>query len=618
MMNRRKKWQIVTVVWGICLAVAINMDAMSSRVTQQRRKLAQQSRRKGQVKPRMTQRRLLQVQRNQAAKKRLLKGNVASKVQEVPFRGGLIKPLSDEPKKPAIGSIKPTETRPTVESGVSMGLAPVGPFLYKLNEIEVAALFEEVSESTPISAPTLSPVESPVDPEKKEKGEVKPKPEEVAKAAKAVMEEVKKRQKLARYFIISSDGKQIFLAQKIRTTRGSKEEPYLTDIGFGRVTKEEEDRFLKSLRDIVTVQDVYNASYDEDNALFVVVKDNSSTVQTALKDNLAFIDEKEAQKNVSAAEANLSKSPSDSKAQAKLFFAKKQLEIAKKPQFAARDFKAVDIADLLKRGEKIVFEAIPVSYGTIHIVRQSWDEFKKNTQEKKLFGEPIAPSKVEEDPILKMNDTVLKQLADYLYDEVRGNFLEAVVTKAPLASGETWHGKYPDAIYFYKNNDPYYEFTNYWRAPILEGGRTWATSEVYFQAQKFAHLGMDNGSLYDYISRFNTSREAYTFAGQFRSDVNPSFSDNHSSTNDLYAITAMKKVLIAKFTQHRGLLKLLLDTGDKVLVEDTQKIESGSGTHADDRWGNGSTDTGRNYLGRLLMWIRDSSRAHLKSSGILK
>lgn len=40
-------------------------------------------------------------------------------------------------------------------------------------------------------------------------------------------------------------------------------------------------------------------------------------------------------------------------------------------------------------------------------------------------------------------------------------------------------------IKFYKPKDPYGCFSNFSRHPILLDGRTWATTEHYFQAQKY-------------------------------------------------------------------------------------------------------------------------------------
>ena len=56
----------------------------------------------------------------------------------------------------------------------------------------------------------------------------------------------------------------------------------------------------------------------------------------------------------------------------------------------------------------------------------------------------------------------------------------------------------------------------------------------------------------------------------------------------------MYVALYAKFTQH-GELKRLLGTGDRLLVEHTER---------DRYWGDGGDGRGENHLGKLLMKLR--------------
>ena len=51
----------------------------------------------------------------------------------------------------------------------------------------------------------------------------------------------------------------------------------------------------------------------------------------------------------------------------------------------------------------------------------------------------------------------------------------------------------------------------------------------------------------------------------------------------------------AKFTQHPKLKKVLLDTGDRKIVEHTKR---------DSYWGDGGDGSGKNMLGILLMKLR--------------
>ena len=68
-------------------------------------------------------------------------------------------------------------------------------------------------------------------------------------------------------------------------------------------------------------------------------------------------------------------------------------------------------------------------------------------------------------------------------------------------------------------------------------------------------------------------------------------------------IGVMHKVLLAKFTQNDRLRWMLLNTGDRRLVEHT---------HRDSFWGDGGDDSGQNNLGKLLMQVR--SDLHGRSS----
>src|SRR6516162_5014066 len=52
-----------------------------------------------------------------------------------------------------------------------------------------------------------------------------------------------------------------------------------------------------------------------------------------------------------------------------------------------------------------------------------------------------------------------------------------------------------EEIIFYRVNEPYGEFTNFAPFPVKLKGRTWPTTEHFFQAQKFA------GSEHEHVIR---------------------------------------------------------------------------------------------------------------------
>lgn len=59
-------------------------------------------------------------------------------------------------------------------------------------------------------------------------------------------------------------------------------------------------------------------------------------------------------------------------------------------------------------------------------------------------------------------------------------------------------------IKFYNKNLPYYEFSNFYPSPIVMNGKTYKTSEHYFQASKFT----DN-ALHELVRLSASPRDAF-------------------------------------------------------------------------------------------------------------
>jgi ribA/ribD-fused uncharacterized protein len=137
-------------------------------------------------------------------------------------------------------------------------------------------------------------------------------------------------------------------------------------------------------------------------------------------------------------------------------------------------------------------------------------------------------------------------------------------------------------ILFYRVDEPYGEFSNFAPYPIKLNGRTWPTSEHYFQAQKFA------GTEHEQAVR--KAKSPMTAAHLGRSRKLPLRRDLESVKDQV-----MREALRAKFTQYPELTSLLLATGDAKLVEHTEK---------DRYWGDGGDGSGKNRLGILLMELR--------------
>lgn len=160
----------------------------------------------------------------------------------------------------------------------------------------------------------------------------------------------------------------------------------------------------------------------------------------------------------------------------------------------------------------------------------------------------------------------------------RTNNCSNLITGQPLYNSSTH-------VCFYEATQPYYEFTNFYPAPITISGKTYPTSEHYFQAQKFATT---DPALAEKIRTSASPRDAFNLA-RTNQRIEPNW---HAGLKD----KVMKDALIAKFVQYPYIRSLLVGTGDKILVEHTTK---------DKYWGDGGDGSGVNKLGKLLMEVRN-------------
>ncbi len=144
----------------------------------------------------------------------------------------------------------------------------------------------------------------------------------------------------------------------------------------------------------------------------------------------------------------------------------------------------------------------------------------------------------------------------------------------------------PDNIRFYKLSEEFGEFSNFALYPIEIDGKKWKTSEHYYQAMKSFDI-----SEQDAIMQAETPKDAANKGRDPNRNLRPDWDE---VKNDV-----MRKAIFAKFSQHEYLKKLLLSTGDKIIIEHSKK---------DAYWGNGGDDNGKNMLGKILMETRDRLR----------
>ncbi|MBW6099577.1 DUF1768 domain-containing protein [Escherichia coli] len=127
-------------------------------------------------------------------------------------------------------------------------------------------------------------------------------------------------------------------------------------------------------------------------------------------------------------------------------------------------------------------------------------------------------------------------------------------------------------------------FSNFAARPIKVDGKTWPTSEHYFQAQKFLDEKIprrDPSGFFPYGRRTHGGAIVLSLCVK-----------NWESVKE----QVMRKALRAKFEQHAELRALLLATAPAKLVEHTEN---------DAYWGDGGNGKGKNRLGYLLMELRE-------------
>lgn len=148
-------------------------------------------------------------------------------------------------------------------------------------------------------------------------------------------------------------------------------------------------------------------------------------------------------------------------------------------------------------------------------------------------------------------------------------------------------------IYFYKVENPYGYLSNFSPHSIYLDGADWSTVEHYYQAQKF--VGSPNEFVIPLIAAAPTP-EAAAALGRDRTLILRS--DWEEAKRSI-----MRSAVLQKFLSHRDIQQQLLATGDETLIEDSPK---------DYYWGCGADRTGHNYLGKILMNVRDEIRVRLQ------
>ncbi len=142
-------------------------------------------------------------------------------------------------------------------------------------------------------------------------------------------------------------------------------------------------------------------------------------------------------------------------------------------------------------------------------------------------------------------------------------------------------------IKFYgTKNDKYGWMSNFSPIPIELDEKVWATTEHYYQAQKFT-----DEKTREQIRLSTTPHIAWKLGNSRQLSVREDWL--------LARVPVMKKAIAAKIQQNDDIKKKLLDTKQEVLIEDSKK---------DRFWGCGKDGEGQNQLGKIWMSARKELR----------
>jgi ribA/ribD-fused uncharacterized protein len=144
-------------------------------------------------------------------------------------------------------------------------------------------------------------------------------------------------------------------------------------------------------------------------------------------------------------------------------------------------------------------------------------------------------------------------------------------------------------IYFYKAYEPYGCFSNFSPHSIKINGVYWRTVEHYYQAQKF--VGTPDAVIIPVIHTVETPEEAAALGRCCTRKMRLDWEQVKTKV--------MREAVLKKFLSHADIREVLLTTGDQLLVENSPK---------DYFWGCGADHTGQNYLGKILMSVREEIR----------
>jgi len=140
-----------------------------------------------------------------------------------------------------------------------------------------------------------------------------------------------------------------------------------------------------------------------------------------------------------------------------------------------------------------------------------------------------------------------------------------------------------DKIFFYPKE--FYVFDNFSSFQVEWQGILWPTSEHAYQAAHFKHTAPE---IFEKIRLARSAHDAFKIA--------KANSDKHPPDWETIKIDIMKDILRHKIDQHPYVLKKLLESGSREIIEDSWR---------DSEWGWGEQRDGQNKLGKIWMDLRN-------------
>lgn len=141
-------------------------------------------------------------------------------------------------------------------------------------------------------------------------------------------------------------------------------------------------------------------------------------------------------------------------------------------------------------------------------------------------------------------------------------------------------------VFFYEQD--HYYLSNFSAFRVRYNGYIYDTAEAAYHCEKFP---THHQLRYD-IRSADSAHEAFKIAERNKAKRRADWDDEK--------VDIMRCILCAKVEQHEYVARKLLETGDRILIENSWR---------DDFWGWGPNRDGRNMLGVLWMQVRAQMRA---------